>query len=179
MAVQAEIAIVMPTRKCPECGGVVQPGYTELVYELEYTVRIKDVPANLCADCGHAFVVGRVAAEVNRLVNRVIETYLALRKRNQIPKRPGRPKKSRLPIRIENKIRVLTTGNKIMQKPSCASCQSCQKKLRALRGSEKISENLWQRNDNSVVFCAVQPARPLHNNFQWRMKACLKISVPR
>ena len=76
----AELEIVMPTRKCPECGGVVQPGYTELVYELEYTVRIKDVPANLCADCGHAFVPGRVAAEVNRLVNRVIEDVASFAK---------------------------------------------------------------------------------------------------
>ena len=76
----AELEVVIPARKCPECGGVIQPGYTELVYELEYTVRIKDVPANLCADCGHAFVPGRVAAEVNRLVNRVIEDVTSFAK---------------------------------------------------------------------------------------------------
>ena len=60
-------------RKCPECGGIVLPGYTELVYDLQYRVRISNVPANICSGCGEAFVAGRVASEVNRLVNRVIE----------------------------------------------------------------------------------------------------------
>ena len=60
-------------RKCLECGGFVQPGYTELVYELQYRVRITNVPANICSVCGEAFISARVASEVNRLVNRVIE----------------------------------------------------------------------------------------------------------
>ena len=64
---------VQQERKCPECGGIVRPGYTELVYELECQVQIKDVPANVCSQCGEAFITGRVAAEVNRLVNRVVE----------------------------------------------------------------------------------------------------------
>ena len=61
------------TRKCPECGGVVRPGSTELVYDLQYRVRVSNVPANICSQCGEAFIMGRVAAEANRLVNRVIE----------------------------------------------------------------------------------------------------------
>ncbi len=60
-------------RKCPECGGAVHPGYTELVYDLKYRVRINNVPANICAQCGEVFIAGRVASEVNRLVNRLIE----------------------------------------------------------------------------------------------------------
>lgn len=60
-------------RKCPECGGQVNPGYTELVYDLKYRVRINNVPANICAQCGEVFIAGRVASEVNRLVNRLIE----------------------------------------------------------------------------------------------------------
>ena len=61
------------TSKCPECGGIVCLGFTELVYDLQYRVRISNVPANICSQCGEAFIPGRVAAEANRLVNRVIE----------------------------------------------------------------------------------------------------------
>ena len=64
---------VKKTRKCPECGGAVRPGSTELTYDLRYRVRISNVTANVCSRCGEAFVSGRVASEVNRLVNRVIE----------------------------------------------------------------------------------------------------------
>jgi len=64
---------VKKARKCPECGGNVQPGYTEMVYDLQYRVRISNVPANICAQCGEVFIAGRVASEVDRLVNRVIE----------------------------------------------------------------------------------------------------------
>jgi YgiT-type zinc finger domain-containing protein len=61
------------TRKCPECSGIVRPGATELVYDLQYRVRISNVPANICSQCGEVFIPGRVASEANRLVNRVIE----------------------------------------------------------------------------------------------------------
>lgn len=51
----------------------MRPGFTELVYDLQYRVRINNVPANVCTQCGEAFIAGRVAIEVDRLVNRVIE----------------------------------------------------------------------------------------------------------
>lgn len=60
-------------RKCPECGGNVQPGYSEFNYDLQYRVRISNAPAQICDRCGEVFIAGRAAAEVNRLVNRVIE----------------------------------------------------------------------------------------------------------
>jgi YgiT-type zinc finger domain-containing protein len=60
-------------RKCPECGGAVHPGHTEMIYDLKYRVRINNVPANICAQCGEVFIAGRVASEVDRLVNRLIE----------------------------------------------------------------------------------------------------------
>jgi len=60
-------------RKCPECGGIVKPGHTEVVYDLKYRVRINNVPANICAQCGEVFIAGHVASEVDRLVNRLIE----------------------------------------------------------------------------------------------------------
>jgi YgiT-type zinc finger domain-containing protein len=67
------VKLVKKVRKCPECGGIVRPGSTELVYDLRYRVRINNVPANVCSKCGEAFISGRIASEVNRLVNRVIE----------------------------------------------------------------------------------------------------------
>ena len=61
-------------RRCPECKEAVQPGQTELVYELaSIKITIKNVPANVCSQCGQSFISGRAAEDVNRLVNRVIE----------------------------------------------------------------------------------------------------------
>lgn len=60
-------------KRCPECGGVIKPGHTEVAYDLRYRVRIMNVPANICSKCGEVFIPGRVASEVNRLVNRVLE----------------------------------------------------------------------------------------------------------
>lgn len=61
-------------RRCPECGGIVKPGHTELVYELqEIKFTVSNVRVNICEKCGQAFVPGPVASDVNRLVNRVTE----------------------------------------------------------------------------------------------------------
>ena len=61
------------SRKCPECNGAIELGHTTLVFNLRYRVEIKNVSANVCAQCGEAFVNSYVATEVDRLVNRVIE----------------------------------------------------------------------------------------------------------
>lgn len=61
-------------RICPECKGSIKSGHTEMVYELEnIKITIKNVTANICSRCGQSFISGRVAEEVNRLVNRVSE----------------------------------------------------------------------------------------------------------
>ena len=60
-------------RNCPECGGAVRPGYSEMVYDLQYRVRINNVAAHICSQCSEVFIDGEVAIEVDRLVNRVIE----------------------------------------------------------------------------------------------------------
>ena len=61
-------------RKCPECKGVVEPGHTELAYELAgVKITVKNVCASVCSKCGQSFISGRVAEEVNRLVNRITE----------------------------------------------------------------------------------------------------------
>jgi len=61
-------------RLCPECRGIVKLGKTELVYELsDIKITVKNVTANVCSKCGQSFVSGRVAEDVNRLVNRITE----------------------------------------------------------------------------------------------------------
>jgi YgiT-type zinc finger domain-containing protein len=78
--------------KCPECGGDVLPGQTKLVYELQYRVQINNVPANVCTQCGEAFIAGRVAAEVDRLVNRIIEDVESFAKTQPLTARPSAAK---------------------------------------------------------------------------------------
>ncbi len=61
-------------RLCPECKGTIKPGHTEMVYELQdIKITVKNVTANICSKCGQSFISGRVAEDVNRLVNRVRE----------------------------------------------------------------------------------------------------------
>ena len=61
-------------RKCPECKCVVEPGRTEMAYELAgVKITVKNVRASVCSKCGRSFISGRVAEEVNRLVNRITE----------------------------------------------------------------------------------------------------------
>lgn len=64
----------MKIKKCPECKGIIEPGQTVLKYDLEeISVSVKNIPANVCGECGHSFIEGRIAEDVNRLVNRVVE----------------------------------------------------------------------------------------------------------
>lgn len=61
-------------RRCPECKCIIKTGHTEMVYELEdIKITVKNVSANVCSKCGQAFITGRIAEEVNRLVNRICE----------------------------------------------------------------------------------------------------------
>lgn len=61
-------------RLCPECRGAIKQGQAEMVFDLaDITVTVKNVAADVCSKCGQSFITGRVAEEVNRLVNRVSE----------------------------------------------------------------------------------------------------------
>ncbi len=86
------------TDRCPECGGEVRAGLTEMVYDLQYQVRIKNVPARVCSQCSEAFIAGHVATEVNRLVNRVIEDAESFAK--SLPPRTGLPASKEIAIAV-------------------------------------------------------------------------------
>ena len=64
----------MAKRLCPECGGEIKAGYTSLEYDLEgIQVSVDNVPADVCSICGEFFLRSRIATDLNRLVNRVVE----------------------------------------------------------------------------------------------------------
>ena len=64
----------MAKRLCPECGGEIREGYTQLEYNLDdIRVSVSNVPADVCSSCDESFLRSRIAIDVNRLVNRVVE----------------------------------------------------------------------------------------------------------
>lgn len=85
-------------RKCPECGGEIKPGHTEVVYDLQYRVQINNVPANICSKCGEVFIPGHIALEVDRLVTRVIEDAESFAK--SLPPRTGAPTSKEIAIAV-------------------------------------------------------------------------------
>jgi YgiT-type zinc finger domain-containing protein len=55
--------------RCYFCGGRLQPGVTTLPFVVESRVIIiKQVPAEICAQCGEAILRSEVAEEVDRLL---------------------------------------------------------------------------------------------------------------
>jgi len=64
----------MAKQLCPECGGEIKKGYTNLEYDLDgIRVSVSNVPADVCFSCGEFFLRSRIAMDVNWLVNRVVE----------------------------------------------------------------------------------------------------------
>jgi len=59
---------------CPECNGDVTDGRVKMDYNLGWIkLTIKNVPANVCSECGQEFIDGPIAENLNRLVDRVAE----------------------------------------------------------------------------------------------------------
>lgn len=57
---------------CAICGGSLRKGRATIPFSLnDKTVIIKDVPAEICGDCGEAFVTGFVADRVDMILDRV------------------------------------------------------------------------------------------------------------
>lgn len=59
---------------CPECRGDVIDGRVNVNYNLDrMKVTIKNVSARLCSKCGHEFIDGPIAENLDKLVDRVTE----------------------------------------------------------------------------------------------------------
>lgn len=55
--------------RCYFCGGKLAPGFATLPFVLETkVVIIKQVPANVCTQCGEAIMASEVASAVDQLL---------------------------------------------------------------------------------------------------------------
>jgi len=56
---------------CPLCGGPLEPGIATIPFLLgNNIVVIRDVPADICAQCHEPFVTTEAAGVINRLLER-------------------------------------------------------------------------------------------------------------
>lgn len=59
-------------RRCPLCGGEMKDGITTIPFMLgERVTVIKNVPAEICSDCGEAYMKSSVVDRIESLLDRV------------------------------------------------------------------------------------------------------------
>ena len=63
-------------RQCPLCGGGMEDGITTVPFIIvEKVVVIKNVPAEICADCGEAYMKSLVVGEIEKILDRLEELH--------------------------------------------------------------------------------------------------------
>ena len=61
-------------KKCPLCGGQLKEGTTTIPFLIgEKVAVVKNVPAEVCSDCGEAYMKSSVAGKVESLLDRLEE----------------------------------------------------------------------------------------------------------
>ena len=64
------------TKKCPLCGGVMTDGITTIPFlSGDRVTVIKNVPAEICSDCGDAYMKSSVVDRVESLLDRIEELH--------------------------------------------------------------------------------------------------------
>jgi YgiT-type zinc finger domain-containing protein len=64
----------VPDSSCPLCGGTMKEGTAPLPFLIgERLVVVRDVPAEICSDCGEPFMKSRVAGRIEALLDRLEE----------------------------------------------------------------------------------------------------------
>jgi len=59
-------------KRCPLCGGEMKDGMTTIPFMLgERVTVIKNVPAEICSDCGEAYMKSSVVDRIESLLDRV------------------------------------------------------------------------------------------------------------
>ena len=62
--------------QCPLCGGCMDDGITTVPFFIaEKIVVIKNVPAEICADCGEAYMKSLVIGEIAKILDRFEELH--------------------------------------------------------------------------------------------------------
>lgn len=60
------------TATCPQCRGVMVEDQIELTHSHQGTsVKIRNVPAWVCTDCGKRLVTGEIADRINKLLDEI------------------------------------------------------------------------------------------------------------
>lgn len=58
-------------QRCPECGGTMEEGLVDLPFHSkqgrEGVVRVTNVPAMVCGDCGYQLIHGRLLMHLERI----------------------------------------------------------------------------------------------------------------
>ncbi len=63
-------------KRCPLCGGEMREGITTIPFLIgEKVTVIKDVPAEICSDCGEAYMKSSVVDKVESLLDRLEELH--------------------------------------------------------------------------------------------------------
>ena len=64
------------TKKCPLCGGGMHDGTTAAPFFInDRVIVIKDVPAEVCGDCGEAYMKSSVVDRVETLLDRLEDLH--------------------------------------------------------------------------------------------------------
>jgi len=62
--------------KCPLCGGEMHHGITTIPFLIgEKVAVIKDVPAEICSDCGEAYMKSSVVGKVESVLDKLEELH--------------------------------------------------------------------------------------------------------
>lgn len=57
-------------KKCPLCGGEMQDGLTTVPFFIgEKIVVVKDVPAEICSNCGEPYMKSSVVSKIEKLLD--------------------------------------------------------------------------------------------------------------
>ena len=63
-------------QQCPLCGGGMDDGITTVPFRIaEKIVVIKNVPAEVCGDCGEAYMKSLVVGELEKILDRLEELH--------------------------------------------------------------------------------------------------------
>lgn len=64
----------MNNKRCPLCGGDMTEGATAIPFFIdEKIVVVKDVPAEICTDCGEAYMKSSVVGEIETILDRLAD----------------------------------------------------------------------------------------------------------
>ncbi len=63
-------------KRCPLCGGEMHDGITTIPFLIgEKVAVIKDVPSEICSDCGEAYMKSSVVDKVESVLDRLEELH--------------------------------------------------------------------------------------------------------